>query len=282
MPKYRQLHTKIIESFDFNEMPDDFTRVVWMLLFLTVDSEGRGVDNMAWVKSKLFPLRTDVQLEQLAAAFAWLAARQMIVRYEAHGRRYFFVPTFKNYQSGTQKEADSLLPAPDPLQTSSGATPALVVVAESASASESVYESESESESGEIEEIDKLPDNPPDDGDPEFSLIPLSKAFVEAAGLPELSGGAQKYTEALVEMRNKGVQPEDLRQGIQELRAKNYTIVSPHSCVTAAINCMGKRKGKKTGRQPDEAEVITEKMKASVAAHPDWYQQVENDEEGEK
>jgi predicted GIY-YIG superfamily endonuclease len=25
MPKYRQLHTKIVDSFDFNEMPDDFT-----------------------------------------------------------------------------------------------------------------------------------------------------------------------------------------------------------------------------------------------------------------
>ena len=53
MPKYRQLHTKIIDSFDFNEMPDDFTRVTWMLLTLGLDSEGRGIDNMAWVKSKI-------------------------------------------------------------------------------------------------------------------------------------------------------------------------------------------------------------------------------------
>jgi hypothetical protein len=125
-----------------------------------------------------------------------------------------------------------------------------------------------------------LPDNPPDDGNPEFSLMPLSQAFVEAAGLPELSGGAQRYNEALQEMCDKGVQPEDLRQGIQELRVKNYTIVSPRSCVTAAINCMGKRKGRKNGRQPDEADVITAKMRAEVAAHPEWF--ANNDDEGEK
>jgi hypothetical protein len=32
-----------------------------------------------------------------------------------------------------------------------------------------------------------------------------------------------------------------------------------------------------TGRQPDEADVIAAKMAASVAAHPDWY--ANNDEE---
>jgi hypothetical protein len=142
MPKYRQLHTKIIDSFDFNEMPDDFTRVVWMLLTLILDSEGRGIDNMAWVKSKMFPLRDDVTSEQLCAVFEWLENRAMIQRYEVKERRYFVIPTFQQYQSGTQKEAASLLPCPPiSLQSNSGATQEKVSVA--ASASESVFESES-------------------------------------------------------------------------------------------------------------------------------------------
>jgi hypothetical protein len=45
MPTYRKLHTKIVDSYDFAEMPDDFTRVFWMLLIVTVDSEGRAIDN---------------------------------------------------------------------------------------------------------------------------------------------------------------------------------------------------------------------------------------------
>jgi hypothetical protein len=149
MPKYRQLHTKIIDSFDFNEMPDDFTRVVWMLLTLILDSEGRGIDNPCWIKSKMFPLRYDVTDEQISNAFAWLAEREMIQRYSVNGRRYFCIPTFKDYQSGTQKEAKSLFPSPPRLlQTNSGETPEQVRVAES--------ESESESESNHYINVSSL------------------------------------------------------------------------------------------------------------------------------
>ena len=144
MPKYRQLHTKIIDSFDFNEMPDDFTRVVWLLLPVILDSEGRGIGSMAWVKSKMFPLREDINNEQLQSSFQWLVERGMVIFYEVGNYSYFYVPTFKTYQSGTHKEAKSVLPAPpDLLQSNSGVAPAQGSAAESASASESVIESES-------------------------------------------------------------------------------------------------------------------------------------------
>lgn len=42
MPKYRKLWIKTVESHDINEMPDDFTRLLWVLLPLGLDSEGRG------------------------------------------------------------------------------------------------------------------------------------------------------------------------------------------------------------------------------------------------
>ena len=138
MPKYRQLHTKIIDSFDFNEMPDDFTRVVWMLLILILDSEGRGIDNMDWIKSKMFPLRQDVTTRKLAQVFIWLESHEMIHRYSVNDRDYFYISTFKDYQSGTQKEAKSLLPSPpEKLQRSSREVQEQVCVAESESESES-------------------------------------------------------------------------------------------------------------------------------------------------
>lgn len=115
MPKYRQLHLKTLDSFDFNEMPDDFTRVVWMLLMLILDSEGRGIYNMAWIRSKMFPIRQDVNIDELQAAFDWLKNRAMIKVYEVDGREYFYIPKWKNYQSGTKKEAESLLPVPPEL-----------------------------------------------------------------------------------------------------------------------------------------------------------------------
>jgi DnaD/phage-associated family protein len=138
MPTYRQLHTKIIDSFDFSEMPNDFTRVVWILLMIIVDSEGRGIYNMAWVKSRMFPLRDDVSLEQLQDAFTWLSNRKMISIYSVNGREYFYIVTFKTYQSGTQKEGKSKLPEPiinnsgaslEEVQSKSGTTAELVSAA---------------------------------------------------------------------------------------------------------------------------------------------------------
>jgi hypothetical protein len=112
MPQWRKLHTRITESADFNDMPDDFTRLVWVLLPLGLDREGRSLDNPALIRSRIMPLREDVTLEMIGAALDWFADRGMLVRYEVDGRRYFYVPTFSAYQGNTHKEAPSIYPAP--------------------------------------------------------------------------------------------------------------------------------------------------------------------------
>lgn len=143
MPKYRQLHTKIIDSFDFNEMPNDFTRVVWMLLALILDREGRGIDSPEWIKSKMFPLRQDVTIEQIVKVFDWLEKREMIFRYQIKDRHYFCIPTFQKYQSRTEREAPSVLPTPihEQVTSNSGINQEQCAVSASASASESESES---------------------------------------------------------------------------------------------------------------------------------------------
>jgi len=138
MPKWRKLHVKALESEDIHEMPDDFTRFLWILLPLVLDREGRGRYSAAWVRSKVFPLRTDVTIEQVETAFGWYAMHDMVVTYHVDERPYFHVPSFPRYQGDTAKEAESYYPAPpdfhddesrptpDLLQSKSGPTPELV------------------------------------------------------------------------------------------------------------------------------------------------------------
>ena len=112
MPRWRKLHVKTRQSLDINEMPDDFTRLLWVLMPLGLDREGRALDNVSWVKAQLMPLRTDVTLKMVSAALEWYEGKSMIVRYAVNGRAYFHVPTFGHYQGDTTREAESEFPAP--------------------------------------------------------------------------------------------------------------------------------------------------------------------------
>lgn len=206
MPKYRQLHVKIIDSFDFNEMPDDFTRVVWTLLILIVDSEGRGIYNMAWVKSKMFPLRQDVTTERLQNAFTWLNGRKMISVYCVSDRDYFYITNFKKYQSGTLKEAVSLLPSPNGfhsrptpelLQSLSGVAEEEVRVVASASASDIESDLVVESESNTKQFIP-------------VSLPPsIIKIFCEVTGMMGIPGGEIDKVLSAMEILTTHMNPEE-------------------------------------------------------------------------
>lgn len=112
MPTWRKLHQKTTESLDINELPDDFTRLLWILLPLGLDREGRGLDNPSWIKAKIVPLRTDVTLDQIIAAVDCFAERGMLLRYQIDGRRYFAIPTWHKYQGDTSREAGSPFPPP--------------------------------------------------------------------------------------------------------------------------------------------------------------------------
>ncbi len=119
MPKWRKLHVKVRESLDVNEMPDDFTRLLWVLLPIALDREGRGQDSPAWVRSNVFPLRLDVTLDQIQQTMDWLTTQEMIERYQVGRRSYFWVPSFPRYQGDRTREAASEYPAPPELLVSS-------------------------------------------------------------------------------------------------------------------------------------------------------------------
>lgn len=120
MPQWRKLHTKITESWDVNDMPNDFYRLLWLLLPLALDREGIGVDNPGWIKSKTMPLRDDISGQEIDTAMTWYEDRGMLIRYQVDDRPYFYVPTFQKYQGNTSREAESIFPLPpDELMSSS-------------------------------------------------------------------------------------------------------------------------------------------------------------------
>ena len=124
MPKYRQLHTKLVDSQDIADMPDDFTRLLYLTFIVILDSGGKAIDNPAWIRSKAFPLREDVTLEQIKTAMDWYEQRGQIVRYEIGGKKYFICPKFIELQSGLEKELKSNIPNPpaESLRSNSGIT----------------------------------------------------------------------------------------------------------------------------------------------------------------
>ena len=110
MTTYRKLHTKILESTDINDMPDDFTRLTWTFLILIVDREGRALDDPVYLRSKLYPRREDVTTAMLSSAMSCFADHGMIRRYSVKNKRYFCIVNFGKYQGDTHRESASIYP----------------------------------------------------------------------------------------------------------------------------------------------------------------------------
>ena len=201
MPKYRSLHTKIIDSFDFNEMPSDFHRVTWMLLPLIVDSAGRGIYNAAWLRSKLYPLREDVSTAQIIDAFFWFVERKMINAYAVEGKDYFYIPSFTTYQSGLDREAKSVLPAPANGKSDSRPTRDLLAT-KSRSDSEAEADSKAEAEAGGA----RLPLFNETETDPKRNVTPLPDSsrvvhvLTNAVGLSAFPAKESERIEQLISM----------------------------------------------------------------------------------
>lgn len=78
------------------------------------------------------------------------------------------------------------------------------------------------------------------------SYVHLSAAFVKETGIPELTGGPDKWLKALQKLGAAGVEPIDIESAVRVLREKKYSIVGLSSIVNTAISEMSARKGKKS------------------------------------
>lgn len=137
MPRYRKFPTHKTQDFDILEMPDDFTRLLWVMLPLGLDREGRGIYDAKWVKAQIMPMRDDVTSQMVRSAIDWYWRRGLITRYKVGNREYFYYTAWVTEQGECTKEAESclpghhraqvMLPADElPLFDNSGASPAQV------------------------------------------------------------------------------------------------------------------------------------------------------------
>lgn len=214
MPKYRKLHVRSTESWDINDMPDDFTRLLWLMLPLGLCREGRGVDNTSWIKSKIMPLRTDVTDEMIEAAMIWYTDRGMIIRYQVEKRDYFYLPKFHNYQGNTTKEAESIYPA------------SLELVKSKSRVSQDVVKPIPENIDIESEYM-----NTESNG----SFDKLNTAFINASGIPAF-GIQPRDVEAGQRMIKAEITPEHVTEAVGILLDKKMTMVGLASVEKTAYN----------------------------------------------
>jgi hypothetical protein len=210
MPEWRKLHTKILDSKDVNEMPDDFTRLLWVLLTLVVDKEGRGINEPAWIRSHVFPIREDVTIDQINKSMSWFSENKMICVYFVGGRGYFYIPTWHQYQN-TAKDGKSVLPDNNnegayPLQSNSRPTPDLL---HSKSSTEEKRREENRIEEKRIEENRDHASFSSIEEDPfeEMRII-----VQEVTGLPISGANGIKAVNDLVEM---GATKNDIKDGYE-------------------------------------------------------------------
>ena len=105
--------------------------------------------------------------------------------------------------------------------------------------------------------INPLPINEPLPNDEEWKPTPYSKlstTFVNLTKIPELTGGARKWNEALTQMVDANVEPEDMEAAITLLREKGYSIVGPWSVVNTAVSEMSKRKSDIVPKKPTTSD----------------------------
>ena len=117
MATWRKLHNKIVHSLDFHGLPDDFTRLVWALLPLAMDSAGRCLDNTSLIKARIMPLREDVTGEQMRAALDAITAVGMTVGYRVNGIAYLYMPNWERYQGSASSRKEGEPEFPDPSES---------------------------------------------------------------------------------------------------------------------------------------------------------------------
>jgi hypothetical protein len=123
MARGRMINTSITQSKQVNDLPDDSCRLAFTWAITLLDCEGRMPGDPALVRSLIFPRRTDVSVEQMAAYIQAWADAGLVVWYEAGGDLWLFFPGFERHQVGLRKdkEAPSRIPPPpgtsEPLPT---------------------------------------------------------------------------------------------------------------------------------------------------------------------
>ena len=115
---WRKVWDRAAFSRDINAMPDDFTRLFWIMLPIALSRDGTTLADFSYLKGKLFPLRRDVTDIMISDALEWCVNRGMVLRYEVDGESYIYQVSFREDQGPRGREAPSPFPLPPDIKSS--------------------------------------------------------------------------------------------------------------------------------------------------------------------
>jgi len=115
---WRKVWDRAAFSRDINAMPDDFTRLFWIMLPIALSRDGTTLADFSYLKGKLFPLRRDVTDIMISDALEWCVNRGMVLRYEVDGESYIYQVSFREDQGPRGREAPSPFPSPPDIKSS--------------------------------------------------------------------------------------------------------------------------------------------------------------------
>jgi hypothetical protein len=119
MPRIRSIHPEAGDSEKLSLLTDSAERTFFRLL-THADDDGRGEDRCKLLAAKLYPLHDDKNADTVDADLDELVTVGLLVRYVVDGRRFFVIPTFKDWQS-PRHPRPSKYPGPEEADGSSTA-----------------------------------------------------------------------------------------------------------------------------------------------------------------
>ena len=111
MPRIRSIHPDACDSEKLASLSDSAERTLFRLLTHS-DDEGRGEDRTKLLAAKLYPLHDGKDADTVDADLDELQQVGLLVRYTVSGKRYYTIPTFKDWQN-PRHPTPSKLPGPD-------------------------------------------------------------------------------------------------------------------------------------------------------------------------
>ena len=212
MPRIRSIHPDACDSEKLSELSDSAERTFFRLLTHT-DDDGRGEDRPKLLAAKLYPLHDGKDAGTVNADLDELQTVGLLTRYCVNGKRYYTIPTFRDWQNPRHPTA-SKLPSPDeadPETNGSSTAKRGRATAKRRKAPAGVGGGVGEGEQT------LAPAKPPREPDPIF------EALIDACGLDidELTSSARgAANKATKELRDVGASPDGIHARAKVYRQK--------------------------------------------------------------
>jgi len=98
MSKRRLITIDLFEDHYFGSL-DNLARLTWIgLVVACADDQGRFIDNIAFIRSKIFPYDSDITNDQIESIISKFADDRKIIRYQTGNIKLIQINSWRDYQ----------------------------------------------------------------------------------------------------------------------------------------------------------------------------------------